>query len=89
MAVNATKFFTKGITAELDISEGDNVQELTLSVESGTCSITGTRAFNGMDSEAIVLAAGESLTLSSHGQNDPLEVTITPTGGTTNVIIKF
>lgn len=85
----ATKFWTKALTAELVLTEDDNVTYLSLKVVSGTCTFQGTRQFKGMDSEAITLSEGDVLNLDTHGQNDSITGTLTPVGGTTNVIIKF
>lgn len=88
MAANPTKYWTKSLTSALVITADDNVSNVTLKVASGTCTVLGTRQFKGIDSEPVQLSAGDTLTLPSHGQNDPIIVTITPTG-TTDVVITF
>lgn len=88
MALNTTKVWTQALTTALAVEASDNATLISLIVASGTCDIVGTRAFKGINSNAITLQAGQNVVIPSHGQNDPIELTITPTG-TTNVMILF
>lgn len=84
----ATQYSTLAITAPLVITPGDNVQEISLEVVSGSLLVEGTQSLHGMDSGSLVLLPGQTLTLSSNGQNYPLEVSLTPTGVTNAIITR-
>lgn len=90
MSIQGTRFYTTPITEAITISAADGVIQTTLTVVSGTCEILGNFLFQGNQSQAITLAAGTSLTLSGSSPGGPIDgLTITPSDGTTNIIMYF
>lgn len=84
-----TRFHTRALSSELQINAADNAILISGVVQSGTCTVLGSAKFKGVDSDAITLSEGETFNLTSENQGAPIDgVTITPSGGTTNLLIK-
>jgi hypothetical protein len=85
----STRFYTKAITSAITINEADNVEQVSIYVVSGTCSVAGNFFFENDAPGPISLSAGQSLTLSGKAGAPIDGITLTPAGGTTNVIMGF
>lgn len=77
-------------TLNINLSDGVPVLKVSLIVVSGTCTVNGNYAYQGVDSEAISLSSGSTDTLIATSASAPLDgITITAVGGTTNVELFF
>lgn len=92
---DTTRTFTTILASEtLAIQEAMNIQLLSLSVLTGTLSITGNIPLfiNGTkrDSAAISLPAGSTLAIPAKGPNAPLGgITLQSVGGNTAMVAQF
>lgn len=79
---------TRNLTNDtIIVQAADNAMQVTLTVLSGTCTITGSRPFKNLPSDPGVLAAGATLTLTAIS-GAPLDGwTLTAAGGTTLLVI--
>lgn len=85
------RIFTKSLTGgTLVLQASDNVNQLSIQANaSSSCTIQGNITYNGIDSDAMTLENGESLTLTTT-PNSPIEgITITWVSGTIDVLIAF
>ena len=90
MLPGGTRLHTRALTGSITINATDGVLRASLIVESGTCTITGNYPFQGTASSAIALVEGQVDSISATGPNAPLDgVTITASGGTTNIELSF
>lgn len=80
--MGATKIWTYTLAAgSLNISSNDNVQNISIQTLTGTTTVTGGLAFQGINSQPISLAAGEGMTISGNPFGNPVDgVSITASG---------
>lgn len=85
-----TTYHTRPLTTALVISRADYAKFISALVISGTCSIVGNAKFKDVDSSATVFSAGQSFTIEGENQGAPIDgITITPSGGTTNILVHM
>lgn len=79
--MGATNVFTYTLTnGSLSINSSQNVVRLTVLCKVGTLSFLGNATFNGLNSDANTLAAGQGVTLTSSSISQPLDgITLTTT----------
>lgn len=87
--VESTSPITKAlVSTALTLEFDDLIQEISLSVISGTCTVQGPARFRNAASDALTLSAGAVLTIPAKGPNAPIVgLIITAIGGTTNLIM--
>jgi hypothetical protein len=72
----------------LTLADSDNVQQISIDVESGTCTIKGSGDWRANPSDVQTLVAGRNVTYTAKGPNAPIVgLVITAVGGITNLSI--
>lgn len=89
----STRLHTTALSGSLTITNDDDspaVLRAAFLVASGTCAITGNFNYKGQASTAITLSAGQADSISALSAQCPLDgITITASGGVTNVMLSF
>ena len=88
MAFNTTVWTYVLTGSTLNINEIDNVLSLSVQCNVGTISINGSTSFQGINSQAITLSAGQGFTVSAKNIQSPITgITITATAGNSAEIL--
>jgi hypothetical protein len=76
--------------SSLVVSASDNVVRISVLCSSGTITILGGSKFQGLNSSAVTLDAGQGITVTSPNVSLPLDAfTINASGGAVDLVISY